>query len=357
MIEGIPYLSIVISSRNDEHGGNALKRTQISFKSLLEQLEEHRIESELILIDWNPPVDRPLLKDVLQWPDHLKYCTIRIIVVPPAIHQRYEYSEKIPMHRVVAINSGIRRSRGQFVLPGAIDLIYSDELISYLAANKLREDECYRIDRCDVDKNVVQYITLQERLDYCNNNIIRINAQSPSAKREKLPNLHTNAAGDFQLMSRRNWHLLRGYREAQIIAAYGDGLFCFLTYAAGLKEVVLKEPLRLYHIDHSGKFNDRPQGSGLPLVKWLRLPFMPEKFNNFVLRVYRIMLTTCGYKLKGSINGIPTLHYTEYRRIARDIVAGKRPYSFNDENWGLGRDNLEEHVINAADWDKDYEKN
>ncbi|MBI2329281.1 MAG: glycosyltransferase family 2 protein [Chloroflexi bacterium] len=193
-------MSIIIASRNDAHGGNTLRRTQVSLRSLLQQLEEHRIESELILVDWNPPTDRPLLKEVLQWPNHLKYCTIRIIIVPPSIHQRYEYSGKIPMHRVVAINSGIRRSRGQFVLPGAIDLIYSNELISYIAARGLKEDECYRIDRCDVDRNIIQCDTLQEQLDYCRSNIIQINDQGPPAKREKLPYLHTNAAGDFQLM-------------------------------------------------------------------------------------------------------------------------------------------------------------
>ena len=58
-----PYLSIVICSRNDNHGGNMLRRMQVSISGLLEQLEKHRIESELILVDWNPPADKPLLKE------------------------------------------------------------------------------------------------------------------------------------------------------------------------------------------------------------------------------------------------------------------------------------------------------
>ena len=98
-----PYLSIVITSRNDDHGGNMLRRMQVSLGGLLEQLEKYRIESELILVDWNPPADKPLLKDVVKWPDKLRYCTIRVIVVPSSIHQRYEYSDIIPMNMVVAI--------------------------------------------------------------------------------------------------------------------------------------------------------------------------------------------------------------------------------------------------------------
>lgn len=352
-----PYLSIVMTSRNDDYGGNALRRMQVSINGRLEQLERYHIESELILVEWNPPADRPLLKDVLHWPTRLKYCTIRTIVVPPLIHQRYEHWDKTPMNVTVAINCGVRRARGQFILPGNIDLIYSDELMAYIATKDLKKDERYRIDRCDVDKNVVQYDTTQEQLDFCRSHIIQIHTQGRLAKREKLPHLHTNACGDFQLMSRHYWYLLHGYREDDIPSAYGDSLLSFASYAAGVREVVLKHPLRLYHIDHAGKFNERAIGSGLPFENLLRLPFLPEKFNNYILGVYRILLTTFGYRLKGSVDGIPTLHFTEYREMARDIVAGKRPYIFNDENWGLGQDTLEEYVINIADWDKEYERN
>lgn len=80
-----PYLSLVICSRNDNHGGNMLRRMQVSFSGRLEQLEKYRIESELIIVEWNPPAEKPLLKDVIQWPLGLKYCTIRVIEVPHRI--------------------------------------------------------------------------------------------------------------------------------------------------------------------------------------------------------------------------------------------------------------------------------
>lgn len=35
-----PYLSIVMASRNDEYGGNALRRMQVSINCRLEQLEK-----------------------------------------------------------------------------------------------------------------------------------------------------------------------------------------------------------------------------------------------------------------------------------------------------------------------------
>lgn len=349
-----PYLSIVITSRNDEHGGNPLQRTLVAFSALLAQLEKHKIESELILVDWNPPPDRPLLKDIIPWPDGLRYCTIRVIIVPPSIHRGYEYSDKIPMNAVVAVNSGIRRARGQFILPGVIDLLYADELMLFISSKRLKEDERYRVDRCDVDKNVVQCSTSKEQLDYCREHIIKTNSRSPGGAKNGLPDLHTNASGDFQLMSKRYWHLLRGYREAgSIAAAYVDGLLSYASYAAGVKEVVLNSPMCVYHIDHDDKFNDRIDHS--PLEKRFSLRFIPAWLNNVIIAAYRRSLRFVGYNNIISIHGVPTLDYTEYIKMCRDVVAGKRSFILNDENWGLAKESLEEYIINIADWDKGHE--
>lgn len=362
-LRGNPYLSLVIRSRNDDHEGNLLRRMHVSLNGLLEQLEKYHIESELILVDWNPPADKPLLKDVLKWPDRLRYCTVRVIVVPPSIHQRYEYSDRRPMNAIAACNCGMRRARGQFILQGAIDLLYSDELMSYIASKNLKSDERYRVDRCDVDRNVLQYDTSKEQLDYCKDNIIRIKAHTPQRRRRiqwtrhDLPDLHTSAAGDFLLLSREHWHSLRGYPETDVIGAYSDGLFCYMAHAAEIKEVILNESMRLYHIDHDDKFNEVIKETRLPLKNWLSLPFLPTWFNNKVMALYRMFLTLTGYKFKSSFHGIPTLHFNEYRKMAKDMVAGRRSYIFNDENWGLGQETLEEFVISTADWDKEYERN
>lgn len=357
-----PYLSIVVPSRNDDHGGNTLRRTQIFFSGLLEQLEKYRIDSELILVDWNPPADRPLLKDVIKWPDRLNHCTIRVIVVPPAIHRKFKYSDKASFHFAAANNCGIRRARGEFILPAGIDLLYSNDLMSYIAAKALRGDERYRVNRYDVDRNVVQYDTLKEQLDYSRKNIILIKAQKPQAHRRiwwtrnDLPNLHTSACGDFQLMSRHYWHLLRGFREADIVDGHADGVLSYASYAAGVKEVVLSEPMRLYHIDHNDKYTDRIRRARLPLENWLSFPFLPAWLNDRIIALYRRLLLLFGYKLKSSTHGVPSLHFTEYLKMARDMVAGKRPYIFNDENWGLEQETLEEFVISTADWDMEYNK-
>jgi hypothetical protein len=340
-----------MASRNDDHGANLLVRTQICLDGLLSQLERFHIDSELIMVDWNPPPNKPPLKDILVWPAGLKYCTIRVITVPSSIHSRYDGAAKLPMHVVVAFNCATRRARGEFVLPRAADVLYADELIAFMAAKKLKPDERYRVDRCDVNKNVVNCLTLQERLEYCRNNIIRVNSRQPPPK--GLPPLHTNASGDFQLMSRQYWCTLHGYREADIPAAYVDSLLSYASYAAGVREVALENPLRIYHIDHDNKFNNRMEQEKLPLQNLLEIPFMPTWFNRKLAGLYRIILTTFGYKLKSSVSGVATLDYSEMVKICRKMLAGKRSYVVNDESWGLRDDKLDECIINRAEWDKD----
>ena len=44
-----PYISVVATSRNDDHGGNMLRRMQIFVNAWIEQCRRHGLASELIL--------------------------------------------------------------------------------------------------------------------------------------------------------------------------------------------------------------------------------------------------------------------------------------------------------------------
>lgn len=342
-----PYLSIVICSRNDNHGGNMLQRMQVSISGLLEQLEKHRIESELILVDWNPPADKPLLKGTIQWPSGLTYCTIRVIEVPSRIHRRYKYHKKVHMHNAVAVNTGFRRARGKFVLLGLIDLLYPDELMSFIASKSLKTSEVYRADRCNVDRNVVRFNTLREQLNFCRQNVIKVYTKI-SWVSAGLPDLHV-AGGDFQLMSRENFHLLHGYREAEIASGSCDTILTYASYAAGVREVVLKEPLRVYHIDHDEKFVDRIKASDVPFVKWVSLPFIPRPISFRLISLYRKYVgeTTKDYVF----GGVPSTYGEKCLKLCRDIVNGKHSYKLNENTWGLAGENLQETIISSAKWE------
>lgn len=353
---GAPYLSIIISSRNDDHGGNMLRRLHVSLNSMAEQLEKFCIESEIIFVEWNPPTDKPSMKEVVQWPTGLNYCTIRFIEVSPSIHQRYASHDKIPIHATVAVNSGIKRARGKFILPGTMDNLYPDEVMSFIASKKLCNNHRYRVDRCNVDRKVLELNSLKEQMGFCKQNILqrdyfRINTTMEADK--TFPQLHTNACGDFQLMSRDCWHILRGYREADIPAAHVDSLLSYASYAAGVNEIILNDPMCVYHIDHDNKFNERINTNQSHFLVWVASYLMPGVIRRNLAFIYSKFADKI---IRSEAKGVPTLSYWEYLKYCRNMVSGRRSYVFNDEGWGLGEEKLPETIISAAKWDqKPYE--
>ena len=152
MIDARPYLSVVASTRNDNHGGDLTRRTQIFIDALVAQAARHRVETELILVEWNPPPDRPPLAAELRWPEDNPWCAIRIITVGPEIHRRFGYSDRLPMFQMMAKNAGVRRAAGRFVLHTNIDIVFSDAIFAWIAGRSLRPGVVYRCDRVDVDR-------------------------------------------------------------------------------------------------------------------------------------------------------------------------------------------------------------
>ncbi len=172
-----PYLSVIVAARNDDHGANFLRRVQTFANALIGQAERFALPMELILVDWNPPADRPPLLEAIRWPADPSPCRVRSIIVPPKIHCRYRHAAALPLYQMIAKNAGIRRAEGEFILATNIDILFSDALIEFLAARRLEPGRMYRIDRHDVETDVPVDAPVKEQLEYCRTHTIRINAR------------------------------------------------------------------------------------------------------------------------------------------------------------------------------------
>jgi len=168
-----PYLSVVAAARNDDHGGNLLTRMQAFAHAWIALARRHDLDSELILVEWNPPEDRARLIEAMRWPADTGPCRVRIIDVPPEVHARYRHAAELPLYQMIAKNVGIRRARGEFILAANIDIVFSDELVRFLASRSLEPGRMYRIDRHDVMSDVPVSAPLDEQLAYCRTHIIR----------------------------------------------------------------------------------------------------------------------------------------------------------------------------------------
>jgi len=173
MPDDSPYLSVVVVSRNDDHGGNPLQRTQLCINSLYEQCNRYRLPAELIVVDWNPPIDRPGLADVIRWPEDRRFIRTRVITVPPECHRSLPHSKDLPLFQMIGKNVGIRRARGEYVLATNIDILFSDELMDYISKRSLQHGHSYRVDRFDIRNDVLNEAG-DAKPDY-RKNVIRVN--------------------------------------------------------------------------------------------------------------------------------------------------------------------------------------
>jgi len=256
-----PYLSIVIASRNDGYANGMLHRIQVCVDSIFEQLEQFEHPSELILVDWNPPAERGLW-DALQRPKSVRRCTFRLITVPPKLHATLPFADRLPILIHRARNVGIRRARGQFILPTSPDILLSDELAEWFGKRQMDSGHMYRLARHDVPVKALEYDSREQRLIYCREHVYHVNDRASSYRQSKgLPDLFTNAAGDFTVLSRDMYFRLRGIpEEREFHSMHFDSVFCFMAHAAGAMEVELTDPLRIYHVDH-GAPSWRPRAS------------------------------------------------------------------------------------------------
>jgi hypothetical protein len=383
-----PYLSIVATTRNDDHGGDALARTQIFLDALAAQCERHGLDAELVLVEWNPPADRPGLRDALRWPEPGDHFEARIVEVPEAIHSRLENSDQLPLFQMIAKNVGIRRARGSFVLATNIDLIFSDELMQFLAERSLDPELVYAVDRYDVDFGMPD-APIEEQLEWCESHLVRINRREgtyelatgrffriyetpfpiwlgrwvrlarravetlagglrfalrtvsgmtrrqPPSKQElqevrrtavSIPRLvryawfeehammrmHTNAVGDFTLLSREGWGRAEGYAEFELFSFFIDALFMYEAHYVGLRENVL--PCRVYHMEHGGGW--KPQ---------------KEDMDDLSARLEK--------------RGIPSISYQQFLDWVIRMYKAKRVVTPRSETWGFSDELLSDYFV------------
>jgi hypothetical protein len=341
-----PLLSIVAASRNDDHGGNLFERMQLFIDGLAEQARRFNLPIELVLVEWNPPADRPSLADALRW-EPAEQFQPRVITVPPEVHRTFAHADRLPLFQMIGKNVGIRRSKAPFVLATNIDILLSDELFAYFETG-FKANALYRVDRHDVLAHLdtsplptpvecrALPVLREHRIDGLHYPHGAPRARTPAAGRPPgglavkpaikelnrvamaawdrvvLPKLHTVACGDFTLTSRDIWFALRGYPEWAMYSWQLDGVPMYQAFAGAVDLINLPPPKVAIHLEHG-------EGSG----------WTPEGSRRLFARL--------------DAAGIPYLSTQEYRKVARKLVrSGRGFHPFNEADWGLESTELPE---------------
>lgn len=260
-----PYLTIVVTGRNDDFGGDFNGRFFRALRFNHARLAAAGVSHEFVFVEWRPIEGRPYLATLLarEFSD-LGASGLRSFVVDPLYHDALSLNPRLAYQEFIAKNVGIRRARGAFVLSTNTDIYLGRGIVSRLADPALERGVLYRAARHDlkaaIDTSRTDWDLLEDERNCEIVNAIR-------------PPYFTNASGDFLLLDRESCHELRGFNEVYRSAKiHIDGNFCMKAYACGLTLVDIGAVV--YHVGRGtlhaqvGLYRGRPGEAPWGDIRW-----------------------------------------------------------------------------------------
>jgi hypothetical protein len=323
------YISFVVTVRNDDYGHRFLFRVQNFLDNLTYLCEKHKLKSEIIFVEWNPPNEKNKIWMDLKIKKNMKYLKLRFIEVPNKKHRQLEKSDKFPLFEFIGKNVGIRRANGEFIITTNPDLIFNEELIEFLSRKKLDSSCFYRIARHNVNLDLPENISPKKVIGFCEKNwktVFGVYFKGSNLKnltprdlskagKDVFTNIfrtvlmifgrnhkylwyHGGAPGDFILMSKKSWIEINGFPQMPVPSCGVDGYGVIMAAALGLKMKRIKSPARIYH-----QFHERP--------------------------------------FSGKID----FDYNKYKSDALFMLKNNKIMDLNKNNWGLKDNKLQEKVF------------
>jgi hypothetical protein len=241
-------ISLVLTGRNDDYGGNFIGRLIRTLRFNHQQLASRGIAHEIVFVEWAPPRDRPRLFDLV---------LAAVPEVDRSICTCYEvderYQQELALHpslaylEFVAKNVGIRRARGRFVLTTNCDVFLGRAILDLFQRESLKPGVVYRAPRHDIDlgegSRHVDWTTLEDP------HILT------RPVRALKPPFFSGGTGDFILLDRESFHRVRGFNEVYRVARFGiDRNFLVKALSSDLTIEDIGGPV--YHLSHEGSFRE-----------------------------------------------------------------------------------------------------
>src|SRR5262245_50916971 len=168
-----PFLSIVVTGRHDNYGGDFNDRFFTALRFNHERLAERGVPFEVILVEWNPVPDRPTLCEVAARECPALAGLLHGVVVAREYHLAFTQNPRIPYLEYPAKNVGIRRATAPFVLVSNTDILLGHHVVDTIAGRRLRPGVVYRAPRYDIKLGADQVRIGWDALEAPSNHIRR----------------------------------------------------------------------------------------------------------------------------------------------------------------------------------------
>jgi len=244
-----PFLTIVLTGRNDGHGGDFVARFVRALRFNHRELTARGIGHEVVFVEWAPPADAPLLIERLfAGAPEIEPSVCSWYLVDGRYQEALSQNPRLRYLEFLAKNAGIRRARGRFVLATNCDVYLGRRILDVLGGGGLRPRVLYRAPRHDikltVDGSRLDWDVLEDPRN--------LDGEAHVLKRPYLG----SGTGDFVLLDREAFHAIRGFNEVYRVARVGiDRNLLVKALSSGIAVEEIGGPV--YHVNHVGSYRAR----------------------------------------------------------------------------------------------------
>jgi len=240
--------TVILTSRNDNYGGNLHKRTTMALTSLIEH------HDEVIFVDWKTNNGEGVISNIKHNLPHtgkLKY----IQVPKELLKEKYPHIADYTIVESIGRNIGIRRATNDYIISTNIDIVTTP-----LDNSILNEKTFYTVPRRDVDESF--HLSFSDYQSLYNS--LWENRDGYSAK-ERLETDDDkwsliNCCGDYQIGHKNIWNQMKGFEESVL---FGCGIDTNVMKKASFHSDIKVLDHYVFHLNH-GKDGNRDDDESVP---------------------------------------------------------------------------------------------
>jgi hypothetical protein len=240
--------TVILTSRNDNYGGNLHKRTTMSLTSLIEH------HDEVIFVDWKTNNGEGVISNIKHNLPHtgkLKY----IQVPKELLKEKYPHIADYTIIESIGRNIGIRRATNDYIISTNIDIVTTP-----LDDSILNENTFYTVPRRDVNESFhLSFNDYQSLYNSLWGNRDGYRAKELFETDNDKWSL-INCCGDYQIGHKNVWNQMKGFEESVL---FGCGIDTNVMKKASFYSDIKVLDHYVFHLNH-GKGGDRDEDESVP---------------------------------------------------------------------------------------------
>ena len=240
--------SVILTSRNDDYGGNLHKRTTMSLTSLIEN------HDEVIFVDWKTKNGEGVISNIKNNLPHTKKLKY-IQVSKEFLLEKFPHIANYSIIESIGRNIALRRTENDYIISTNIDIVSTP-----LDNCVLKENIFYTVSRRDVDENF--HLGFQSYEELYNSIWNNKDSYRPKDRIDSDTDKWSliNCCGDYQIGHKNVWNQMKGFEESVL---FGCGIDTNVMKKASYYSSIEVLDHYIFHLNH-GKNGNRDEDETIP---------------------------------------------------------------------------------------------